>query len=266
VARLEEALDLARRVGARPWEAQCRHDLARALASRAPARARDLVGEGLAAARELDLHGLVDRLLAVQRVVGGTSSPPRGATSIGALTMSIEAEPAPTGGEEAPVTLLFSDIEGSTRLNDALGDAAWLDVLEEHNAIVRRACAEHGGTEVKSAGDGFMLAFSRPEDGLACAVALQRALAERDAAGVETPVRVRIGVHTGPAIRRGRDFFGRNVVIAARIADQATGGEILVSEALLDGAGGPDGHGARRELELKGLAGTYPVRAVDWAA
>src|SRR3954453_15454617 len=151
----------------------------------------------------------------------------------------------------AAVTLLFSRIEGSTALNERLGDRRWLDVLEDHNAIVRAALLTHDGREVKSAGDGFILAFSAPADGLACAIELQRAFARRNASDPSCPLRVRMGLHTGPAIRRGHDFFGRNVVVAARIAAQAAGGEILISDELRRAAPHA-GVEAPRELELKG--------------
>ena len=120
-----------------------------------------------------------------------------------------------------------------------------------------------GGMEVKAQGDGFMLAFAEPAAALDCAVAIQRRLAERNAAGAECPLRVRIGLHTGPAIRRGRDFFGRNVVIAARVAAQAVGGEILVTEQLRAAADAPEAP-APRDLSLKGLEGTQRVHAVAW--
>jgi len=187
-------------------------------------------------------------------------------SSVESMAMTIEAEtPARFDGAHAtPITLLFSDIEGSTELNESLGDDQWLAVLEDHNAIVRDAVALHAGNEVKSQGDGFMLAFERPGDGLACAVAIQRAFARRNAERLEVPLRVRMGLHAGPAIRRGADFFGRNVVVAARIAAHASGGEILVSDELWCAVG--RGEGEPRELALKGLKGTQRVHRVEWEA
>jgi class 3 adenylate cyclase len=104
-----------------------------------------------------------------------------------------------------------------------------------------------------------------PRGAVECAVAIQRTLAQRVENGGE-PVRVRMGLHNGEAIRERDDFFGRNVVVAARIAAQARGGEVLVSaplRELVDGAGDID-FGEPRELTLKGLQGTYPVHAVEW--
>jgi class 3 adenylate cyclase len=110
-----------------------------------------------------------------------------------------------------------------------------------------------------------MIAFSSPRRAIDCAVAIQRALAARDDEGGE-PIRVRMGLHTGEAIRERDDFFGRNVVLAARIAGLARGGEILVSSPLKELADddGAISFGAPRELELKGLSGTHRVHAVEW--
>src|SRR4051812_15004157 len=249
IAHLDVALALAARAGSRPWVAQVECDLAVVLGE--SERARELAGAALAIADELALGNLADDALAAQRAAGGAV---RASTTLDAMAMTIESQARETieGDVETPVTLLFSDIEGSTELNERLGDQGWLAVLDEHNAIVRRAVLAHGGTEVKSAGDGFMLAFARPADGVGCAIALQREIAER------TALRVRIGVHTGAAIKRAEDYFGRNVVVAARIAAQAHGGEILVSEQLRELAAAPV-DGEPRDLTLKGLDGTQRV-------
>jgi class 3 adenylate cyclase len=259
VARLERAAELARAAGARPWLAQAQHDLARVLIARGAdsdsERAQELAAAALAGAVELGLDGLAERVRAVRRAERAPTM-----SSVEAIAMTIEADtPARLDPAQAvPVTLLFSDIEGSTELNERLGDDRWLAVLEDHNAIVRRALAAHRGREVKSQGDGFMLAFQDPADGLDCAVAMQRSFARRNADRPEAEIRVRMGLHAGPAIRRGDDFFGRNVVVAARIAAHAQGGEILVSDAV--GAGGEP-----MELALKGLKGTQRVHRVPWS-
>ena len=91
-----------------------------------------------------------------------------------------------------------------------------MELLREHNAIVRQQLAAHGGYEVKSMGDGFMLAFGSALEGLRCAIGMQRAFAEHNAAAAE-PVAVRIGLHTGEAIREADDFFGSHVNLAARV-------------------------------------------------
>ena len=176
----------------------------------------------------------------------------------------IAAHAAPDG----QVTILFSDIEDSTLMTERLGDERWLAVLRAHNALFRRLVPGHGGYEVKNQGDGFMLVFPDPCRAIECAAAIQRELAEREPVEGER-VRVRMGMHAGEAIREEGDFFGRSVILAARIAAQAGGGEILVSEELKQRAEDGDGDAAvpfddGRELELKGLAGTHVVYRADW--
>ena len=145
---------------------------------------------------------------------------------------------------------------------ERLGDQKWMEVLREHNKIVRRNVNAHGGFEVKSEGDGFMLAFQSARKALQCAIETQRAFAET----AEPPIRVRIGLHTGEVIREGEDFFGKHVNLAARIAGQASGGEILVSSLLkeLADSAGDISFDEGREVDLKGLAGSHRVFAVDW--
>ncbi|MGH2780211.1 MAG: adenylate/guanylate cyclase domain-containing protein [Thermoleophilaceae bacterium] len=167
---------------------------------------------------------------------------------------------------DGTVTLLFSDIENSSRLTERLGDQRWLEVLNAHNTIVRAQLDEHGGYEVKSQGDGFMLAFPSARQAVMCAIDIERALARR-AAGGEIPVRVRIGIDTGEAIHQDGDFYGRSVICAARIAAQADGGEILVSylvKELVEGRGDVPLRDAG-EFELKGLEGRQRLFRVAWS-
>lgn len=168
---------------------------------------------------------------------------------------------------DGSVAILFSDIEGSTALNEELGDRAWVRLLARHDAVVRREVAAHNGQVVKTQGDGFMVAFGPARDAVACAVAVQRALARRRRP-LDVAIRVRIGIHRGTAVRRDEDLFGRNVAFAARVAGLAGGGEILVSDpvvAALD-ATGPDDVAlvGSREAELKGLVGTHTLHLVGW--
>jgi predicted ATPase/class 3 adenylate cyclase len=126
------------------------------------------------------------------------------------------------------VTFLFTDIEGSTRLADRLGDA-WGAVLELHDAILREAVAAHAGVVVSTAGDSVFAVFAVPERALTAATAAQRALA--DAPWPEgSPVRVRMGLHTAAAEVAGANYAGLEVHRAARIADAAHGGQLVISE------------------------------------
>ncbi len=185
-------------------------------------------------------------------------------TSIDAVAASVEVErpdlPPKAVAPDGTVTILFTDIEGSTAMTERLGDQRWLELLRGHNAIVRKRVAAHEGFEVKSEGDGFMLAFQSARKALECAVDIQRAFAERNESADE-PIRVRIGLHTGEAIKEADDFYGKNVILAARIAGQAQGAEILVSSLLkeLTESAGDIAFGEGLEVELKGLAGTHRV-------
>jgi class 3 adenylate cyclase len=160
---------------------------------------------------------------------------------------------------------LSTDIEGSTAITERLGDQRWLELLREHNAIVRKRVAVHEGFEVKAEGDGFMLAFGSARKALECAADIQRAFVRHNESAGE-PIRVRIGLHTGEALKEDEDFFGKNVILAARIAGQAKGGEILVSSLLkeLTESGGDIAFGEGREVELKGLSGQHHVFEVGW--
>ena len=130
----------------------------------------------------------------------------------------------PTG----TVTLLFSDIEGSTRLLEHLGES-YVEVLDEHGRIVRDALVAHGGVEVRTEGDAFFVAFARASDAVRAAVAAQRGLAACTWPG-GVAVRVRMGVHTGEPRVVGRDYVGMDVHCAARICSAAHGGQVIVSE------------------------------------
>jgi predicted ATPase/class 3 adenylate cyclase len=128
------------------------------------------------------------------------------------------------------VTLLFTDIEGSTRLLEERGEE-YEALLEEHHRHLRSAFAAHGGVEVDVQGDGFFVAFPRADDALAAAADAQRALAGLDG------VRVRMGVHTGQPRRRATNYVGLDVHRAARICAAAHGGQVLLSQTTRDLAG-----------------------------
>jgi class 3 adenylate cyclase len=175
------------------------------------------------------------------------------------------------GGNGAPagtVTILFSDIEGFSSMTERLGDRKAQEIVRVHNAIVRGNVGACGGFEVKSQGDGFMIAFDSASKALRCAQAIQHELAAYTSSHPDEPVKVRMGLHTGEAIKDEDDFLGRTVIVASRIADAATGGEILVSallKELVTGTGEFRFH-EPRDVELKGLSGTYQVVPVAWSA
>ncbi|MDP9143697.1 MAG: adenylate/guanylate cyclase domain-containing protein, partial [Actinomycetota bacterium] len=138
---------------------------------------------------------------------------------------------SPITGQTLPtgtVTFLFTDIEGSTRMVQALGEG-WVPVLEAHNSLVEEAITDNGGVVVKTEGDSFFATFSAAADGLKASLAAQRALMEHPwpDKGI---VRSRMGLHTGLGVLGGSDYVGIDVHRAARIADAAHGGQIVLSE------------------------------------
>ena len=157
----------------------------------------------------------------------------------------------------------FTDIVDSTRMGEALGDAAWHAVLRRHDETVRSVVAEHGGEVVKHTGDGFFLAFGDASRAIEAMVALQRRLAaHREREGFAPTVR--IGVHAAEASRSGTDYVGTGVSLAARIGAAASGSEILVSRATLDAAPRSFSVAAERTLELKGIAAPTDVVSIGW--
>jgi class 3 adenylate cyclase len=186
-------------------------------------------------------------------------------TSIDIVADAASADRLPaTLASGGTLTIVFSDIEQSTRRAVELGDERWMALLTTHNRLVRRHVERHGGIEVKAQGDGFMLAFPSARSAVLCSIDIIRAL---DAHGRSHPteaLRIRIGMHTGEAIVENDDLFGRPVVLAARIANQARGGEILVSSLVREivESRGDLHFGATRDVELKGLDGRHRLHPI----
>jgi class 3 adenylate cyclase len=162
---------------------------------------------------------------------------------------------------DGTVTIVFTDIVSSTVLLDRLGDTGFLRLLAWHDDIVRSAAEQHRGYVVKSQGDGFLLAFP------SAAYALRASLVTRHRIGEGfdgLPVQIRAGLHSGEAIRHDEDFYGKTVVIAARISALALGGEILASDLVYQLARslGTFTFGAARTANLKGLSGDFELRPV----
>ena len=164
---------------------------------------------------------------------------------------------------DGTVTIVFSDIFDSTVLLSRVGDYAWRDLLRRHNVVIEEVTAKHGGTVVQTEGDGSMLAFSSARRAVACSQAIQQEISRAFSDG-SPPIRVRIGVHTGDALNEADGFFGKTVHYAARVADQALGGEVLVSNVVHDLVAGPGiGFLESRQVELKGLDGLHRLFAVN---
>jgi class 3 adenylate cyclase len=158
-------------------------------------------------------------------------------------------------------TFVFTDIVGSTQLVEAIGDEAWEVLSRWHDETLRSLVAAHNGEVIDTAGDGFFIGFDSPEDALACAVAIQRRLAEHRKTSGFAP-QLRIGVHASEATQTSRAFRGKGVHEAARIAALAGASEILVSTNTASGGKYPTG--GPREVSLKGIAEPVTIVSVDW--
>ena len=130
---------------------------------------------------------------------------------------------------QGTVTFLFSDVEGSTKLSQTLGDVAWAGLLETHRQLMRQAFTAHDGLEVDTQGDAFFAVFTRATDAVAAALDAQHSLAAH-AWPADGRVRVRIGLHTGEAVARDKHYIGQEVHRASRICDAGHGGQIVVSQ------------------------------------
>lgn len=138
------------------------------------------------------------------------------------------------------MTILFTDIVGSTSMTERLGDQMAQELIRTHNDIVPRNVGSSGGFEVKSMGDGFMIVFPAALQGVTCAAAIQDELATHNsdsgavAEPIAEPIKVRTGLHMGEAIAEEDDFFGKSVILASRIAESAIGDQILVSSEIVN--------------------------------
>ena len=155
-------------------------------------------------------------------------------------------------------------MEGSTALTQRLGDAKARELLREHERMVREALKSHGGSEVKTMGDGFMASFSSATKALECAIAMQRAFAAHNESADE-PILVRVGLNAGEPIAEDQDLFGTAVNEAARITAAAKGGEILVADVVRQLTKGKDFmFGDRGETALKGFDDPVRLFEVRW--
>ena len=174
----------------------------------------------------------------------------------------VEHRPGEPYVETAFRTIVFTDLEGSTSLTQQLGDTRAMGLLRAHDEIIRDSVRRHGGSEVKHTGDGMMAAFPSVAGAIGSAVQIQRRLADDD---VGFPLRVRIGMSAGEPVTEHSDFFGAAVQLAARLADRAEPGTVLVSSAVRDLALGKGFVFRKRgRLRPKGFAESVQVFEVVW--
>jgi class 3 adenylate cyclase len=177
---------------------------------------------------------------------------------------ALGAKPAARAGGNgrARKTFMFTDIVRSTKLVDAIGDEAWIDLVRWHDQTLRSLFAAHQGEEIDHAGDGFFVAFPTVVSAVECAVAIQRKLAEQRRSQGFAP-QVRIGVHSAEAAREAGGYKGRGVHEAARVSALADGGEILATADTID-------ESVRfpvsepRAAELTGVDKTIEIVSIDW--
>ncbi len=189
---------------------------------------------------------------------------PAGFRFCGQCGRAVAATLAPAPGD--PLTIVFTDLEGFTTFASRVDGNEVRELIRAFHALVREQVDRHGGFEVKQMGDGFMLAFASPARAVACAVDIQRVMAQQEGHPGVPSIRVSAGLNSGDAIHEGGDFFGHTVNVASRIADRAEGGQVLVSQATRVLAGHVDGLqfadvGRRR---LRGLRGRHRLFEVVW--
>jgi adenylate cyclase len=157
---------------------------------------------------------------------------------------------------DQPPAMCFLDLTGYTRLTEERGDAAAAELAARLAGLVRRSAQEHGGAPVKWLGDGVMFHFREPAN------AVLAALEMAEAVGRHGLPPAHVGIHAGPVVFQEGDYFGRTVNLAARIAEYARPGEVLVSQEVVDAAeGGPVTFTEIGPVELKGISGTLDLYA-----
>jgi class 3 adenylate cyclase len=175
-----------------------------------------------------------------------------------------DAEPADQPVPSDFRSILFTDVEESTLLTAQYGDAKARELLQQHERITRESLAAHGGTEIKTMGDGFMASFTSASSGIDAAVAMQRAITDHFEA-TPTPIRIRIGINAGEPIAENDDLYGTAVIQAARIMGHADGGEILVSDTVRGLVAGKSYLFSQKgEYDLKGFEETVRLFEVNW--
>ncbi|MBI2912710.1 MAG: adenylate/guanylate cyclase domain-containing protein [Chloroflexi bacterium] len=180
-----------------------------------------------------------------------------------------KAKPVPNGTRVSGlVTILFTDMEGSTTLTQRLGDEKAQDLVRAHNTVVRDALKACGGAEIKHTGDGIMASFPSASRALECAIAIQRAFDERNrgvGAHHDAPLHVRIGLNAGEPVAEEEDLFGAAVQLARRICDHAQPGQVLVSNVVRELAMGKGFLFADSgDVVLKGFEDPVRLYEVRW--
>jgi class 3 adenylate cyclase len=162
------------------------------------------------------------------------------------------------------VAILYADVSGFTEMTERLGDELSFAVMRRYLDVVRGAAGQHGGREVELRGDACLLAFEGADAALACAIDVQRALAEQRRADPAHSVGIRVGLHVGRPIPHEGGFFGIDVILAARLSDASRTHAILASRAFRRRLRDASRVGRERRVRLKGFRAPEPVSRIYW--
>lgn len=175
------------------------------------------------------------------------------------------APEAEAGASAGMVTILFTDIEGSTTLTQRLGDEGAQEVVRAHNTVVRDALKAGGGTEIKHTGDGIMASFPLASRAVEAAIAIQRAAAAHSESKPEGAFRVRAGLNAGEPVAEESDLFGSAVQLARRVCDAAPAGSIFVTDVVRQLVAGKGLSFADQGAhDLRGFEEPVTVYEVSW--
>ena len=182
--------------------------------------------------------------------------------TVDASAVTVRARPPQATGV---VTVLFTDLEGSTATRVRVGDTKAQEIVHAHNAIVREALSRFQGKEIKHTGDGIMASFPVASGALSCAIAIQQSVTSHVRAHPESPLQVYIGLNAGEPIVDEQDLFGTSVDLAARICERAEPGQILVSDVVRQlAAGKPFLFSDLGKIALRGFEDPVNLWEVSW--
>jgi len=175
-----------------------------------------------------------------------------------------EAAVSSSAPDSAMRTILYTDLESHSSMFQRLGDAGAREVLREHERVIRDALRSHSGEEVKTFGDGFLASFHSTQQALRCAIELQRAFAQMEPVHGER-LSIRVGINAGEPIAEADDLYGQSVMVAARLAKAAGGGQVLVSLVVRELVAGKGFRFTQQAEPLdNGSEGPVPVFEVEW--
>ena len=199
---------------------------------------------------------------AMQRFIDGDE---KAFGDLPAILEGFTSNKAVKASAQGVVVVMFTDLVGSTKMTQELGDMGAQQVVRTHNAIVRNALAAYHGREVKHTGDGIMAVFSNAANAVASTMVMQQELAKHNGTQGNLPVKVRIGLNAGAAVEEEDDFFGTTVQLSARVCDKADAEQIYITQSVKDLV---TGHSIQfREAgahEMKGIDKPVPVYEVIW--